>query len=119
MPTKARYGLGAGCGSPLSLCQKMSKTVEKVRAFIERHSMLRDARGVVVAVSGGPDSVALLDILASMHGPRLRIAHVNHKLRGRDSDEDAEFVRLLAKRFGLPVSICEADVRAEAEREGR
>jgi tRNA(Ile)-lysidine synthetase-like protein len=97
----------------------MSKTVEKVRAFIERCSMLRGSRGVVVAVSGGPDSVALLDILARVSGPHLHIAHMNHKLRGRDSDEDAEFMRLLAEQFGLPLAVYEADVRAEAEREGR
>jgi tRNA(Ile)-lysidine synthetase-like protein len=131
----------------------MSKTLEKVRRFIERHSLLGDpagtgAGGVVVAVSGGPDSVALLDILARVQiadgsraakrghendfptrpspltpgpsiAPRLRVAHFDHRLRGRESAEDAEFVRRLAERYGLPITPGEADVRAEALRTGR
>ncbi|MFP5264895.1 MAG: tRNA lysidine(34) synthetase TilS [Blastocatellia bacterium] len=131
----------------------MSKTLEKVRRFIERHSMLGDLNGtgeggVVVAVSGGPDSVALLDILARLQiadggraakaghendfpthpspltpapsvTPRLRVAHLDHRLRGRESAEDAEFVRRLAGRYGLPITPGEADVRAEALRTGR
>ena len=85
--------------------------------------MLKDARGVVVAVSGGPDSVALLDMLArlretasALSNLKLHIAHLDHKLRGRESDEDAEFVRQLAARLGFSISIEAGDVRAEAER---
>ncbi|HXG66780.1 MAG TPA: ATP-binding protein, partial [Blastocatellia bacterium] len=60
---------------------------------MERHAMLADARGVVVAVSGGADSVALLDMLARLCPPAmLHVAHLNHMLRGRESAEDAEFV---------------------------
>ncbi len=87
--------------------------------MIERNEMFRDARGVVVAVSGGPDSIALLDllkqVLADLQTPtRLYIAHLNHKLRGRESDDDAEFVRALAQRLALPVTIGSAEVRVEA-----
>ena len=85
--------------------------------------MLKDARGVVVAVSGGPDSVALLDMLARLRETasallnlKLHIAHLDHKLRGRESAEDAEFVRQLAARLGFSISIEASDVRAEAER---
>jgi tRNA(Ile)-lysidine synthase len=98
----------------------MSKALEKVRALIERYSMFSDTRGVLAAVSGGPDSVALLDILArSLTGPRLHVAHFDHKLRGRDSAEDAEFVRRLAERRGLPITVGEADTRAAAKAAGR
>jgi tRNA(Ile)-lysidine synthase len=87
--------------------------------LIERNEMFRDARVVVVAVSGGADSVALLDlltqILADFERPRLHIAHLNHKLRGRESDDDAKFVRALAERLALPVSIGSAEIRLEAE----
>ena len=62
----------------------------------------------IVAVSGGPDSVALLRgmlSLAQLHGDRqpknLIVAHVDHGLRGPESDGDAEFVRALSNQFGL------------------
>src|SRR5262249_649302 len=60
----------------------------------------------VVAVSGGPDSVALLRILLELHKSAsmgaLTVAHLNHQLRGKDSDADEDFVRCLATNLGLP-----------------
>lgn len=103
----------------------MKRTFETFKDFIKQHALLRDSRSVVVAVSGGPDSVALLDMLArlrdagaaSSHEAKfeIHVAHLNHKLRGRESDEDAEFVRQLADKLGLPVSIGSESVEAEAE----
>jgi tRNA(Ile)-lysidine synthase len=55
----------------------------------------------VVAVSGGVDSVALLDLLARMPGMDLAVAHFDHGIRA-DSAEDALFVATLAKKFDLP-----------------
>ncbi|HJQ22623.1 MAG TPA: tRNA lysidine(34) synthetase TilS [Blastocatellia bacterium] len=89
------------------------KAFQKVRRYIERQALLDGARAVVVAVSGGPDSVSLLDMLARLQSP-IHIAHLNHKLRGADSDADAEFVRRLAERLGLPATLDEAEVRAAA-----
>lgn len=66
----------------------------------------------VVAVSGGPDSVALLRALvASGTGP-LTVAHVNHRLRGLASDADELFVRELAAQLGLPCRVKSAAVAA-------
>ncbi|HWN98315.1 MAG TPA: tRNA lysidine(34) synthetase TilS [Blastocatellia bacterium] len=97
----------------------MGPTLEKVRLFIEQHEMFRDTSGVVVAVSGGPDSVVLLDLLRQIpeerQAQRLHIGHLNHNLRGTESDDDAEFVRSLAGRLSIPVTIGSADVRGEAE----
>jgi tRNA(Ile)-lysidine synthase len=87
--------------------------------------MLVRARGVVVAVSGGADSVALLDMLVRVGGLdpasklRLHIAHLDHLLRGQQSAEDAEFVRELAARLGLSITVGAADVRREAQATGR
>jgi len=101
----------------------VSKAFEKVKRFIEQHAMFDHARGVVVAVSGGPDSVALLDLLMRWREAekregaatgQLHVAHLNHQLRGPESDEDAEFVRRLAARLGLPITIESTDVRAAA-----
>lgn len=77
---------------------------------------------VVVAVSGGPDSVVLLHLL---HGLRdtdwrlqLHVAHLNHRLRGADADADAAFVEALAKRLGCSCTVEAQDTRALAEQRG-
>jgi tRNA(Ile)-lysidine synthase len=59
--------------------------------------------GILAAVSGGADSVALLHLLTEIlpQEGKLAVAHVNHGLRGDESDADAEFVRALAKEYGL------------------
>jgi tRNA(Ile)-lysidine synthase len=59
---------------------------------------------LLVGVSGGPDSVALLDALVKL-GWRPHICHLNHQLRGAESDADAEFVRQLATHYDLPSTI--------------
>jgi tRNA(Ile)-lysidine synthase len=83
--------------------------------------MLDGSTGAVVAVSGGPDSVALLDMLLQIRernprlaALRLHVAHLDHKLRGRESAEDAEFVRALAQRSELDSTISAIDVKREA-----
>ncbi len=55
----------------------------------------------IVAVSGGVDSVVLLDILAR-GDDRLVVAHVDHGIRGQESSADARFVEALAQKYGLP-----------------
>ena len=59
---------------------------------------------VLVAVSGGADSVALLTALVRLQKPVesvLIVGHYNHRWRGEESDEDARFVRELAKQYGI------------------
>ena len=67
--------------------------------------------GILAAVSGGADSVALLHLLAQAlpTGGKLAVAHVNHGLRGTDSDADAEFVRSLAMEYKLRYFECRLD----------
>ena len=69
---------------------------------------------IAVAVSGGRDSVALLDALANSgdHRGELVVVHVDHKMRGSESDGDREFVLRLAANYGVPVKTCEVDVPA-------
>jgi tRNA(Ile)-lysidine synthase len=100
--------------------------VEKIDAFLRRRRLRLN--GVVVAVSGGPDSVALLHALFILRdqqvisGP-LVIAHLNHQLRGAESDADEGFVselhRVLAS-VGTDVRLrCHRlDARARAQEEG-
>jgi len=73
---------------------------------------------VLAAVSGGPDSVALLDILTGLKDDfqmgRITVIHFDHRLRGDESDADREFVRDLALRSGLDFRCGTADVRSFA-----
>ena len=72
-------------------------------------------RKLLVAVSGGPDSLALLHALYRMRdefGLKLHGAHLNHKLRGAESDEDAEFAANTFGRLGIPFTAGSADVAA-------
>jgi tRNA(Ile)-lysidine synthase len=80
------------------------------------------ARGqkILVAVSGGLDSMVLLYMLKELAGARrwkLAVAHFNHRLRGTASDKDETFVRKSAAKMGLPVFVGDADVQKVAKTE--
>ena len=86
-----------------------------VRETISTHRMFDRGDSVLVAVSGGPDSIALIhiiSILATEYSLRLAIAHLNHCLRGSDSDRDAEFVAGTARHLNLPIYAQRENVRA-------
>lgn len=93
--------------------------LETVNSTIDSHELPPGGSTIVVAVSGGADSVALLDALrqlAPAHEWELHVAHVNHRLRGAESDADADFVAQLAARYGLPCTVQAIDVaRAQEE----
>lgn len=73
---------------------------------------------MVVGVSGGADSVALLDILVRLDlGLNLIVAHLNHSLRGEESDGDEAFVEELASRYGHPCVVRRVDVASLAAAE--
>jgi tRNA(Ile)-lysidine synthase len=77
----------------------------KVLGAIERHRMVQPGQRWGLAVSGGPDSVALLEALVELRGRigiRLGVVHFNHRLRGAESDADEAFVRERAEILGLP-----------------
>ena len=78
-----------------------------------------ESRGVVVAVSGGLDSVALLHALAmcrAQYNLALHVVHVHHGLRGSAADRDEAFVQSLATTLNLPYSCVRVDVLAEQAR---
>ena len=93
----------------------------RVRATIDAYGLLPRGATVVVAVSGGPDSLCLLHVLAALRGEygiALHVAHLNHRLRP-EAEADAEFVAALAQSWGLPCTVGVADVRALAAAEHR
>ncbi|MCY3764754.1 MAG: tRNA lysidine(34) synthetase TilS [Gemmatimonadetes bacterium] len=76
-----------------------------VQSYIDRHHMIEPGDGIVIGVSGGPDSVSLLDLLVRLREAVdivLYVAHLNHRLRGPASDEDQQFVMDLAATLDLP-----------------
>jgi len=80
---------------------------DQVERTIRRHAMLAGGETVLVAVSGGADSVALLHFLADLAEAwrlRLHVLHVDHQLRP-DSPADADFVRALGARLGVSVDV--------------
>jgi tRNA(Ile)-lysidine synthase len=95
--------------------------LNKVLSFINENSLFVPGDTILVAVSGGADSVALMDILSTLRDFRLNLVacHLNHLLRGAESDDDEEFVRQLARSYGLPIEVRRVDVREIAASEKR
>jgi tRNA(Ile)-lysidine synthetase-like protein len=95
----------------------MASIQAQVRADIAAHRMIGPGFPVVVAVSGGPDSLCLLHILASLQdelGVTLHVAHLDHTIRGAESAAEADFVAGAAQHLGLPATVEAVDVPALA-----
>jgi tRNA(Ile)-lysidine synthase len=94
---------------------RRSRLVATVVAAARKARLFGPGEHLLVCVSGGPDSVCLLAVLKELAPAwrlTLSVAHVNHGLRGLESDEDAEFVARLCEQMQLPF-LCEAvDLRA-------
>lgn len=89
-------------------------------SFARRYRCLSPGERIVVAVSGGPDSTALLHVLHRLSPARnlaLHVAHVHHGLRGKEADEDAAFVEKTASDLGLPHETICVDVRTRAQQD--
>jgi len=95
------------------------KLVQEVERAVRHQNLLEPGMRVAVACSGGADSVALLlllDELKERLGLRLLVAHLNHQLRGAESDADEGFVRQLAERLGLECVVQREDVAARQKK---
>ncbi len=94
---------------------------ELVLKTITDYELLQKGDRVVVGVSGGPDSMALLAVLRSLkekYDLTLHVVHVNHMFRGQQAREEAEFVAKMAEKWGLTWSIFERDVPALSKKQG-
>ncbi len=89
--------------------------VETVKNNIERYNLLNDTQTILAAVSGGPDSMAMIHCLyrlRSYFGFRLLVAHVNHGVRGEFAKRDQEFVEVVSKELGLQYYTTNVDMAA-------
>jgi len=94
---------------------------QKVLKFIREHNLVRENEPLLAGISGGPDSVCLLHVLAALRnilGIKLHIAHLNHMLRGTESDADADYVSALAQKLEIPATIERRDVKAHQKKYG-
>lgn len=93
---------------------KLSQMIHEFLTFIQTNNLLTANDKVLVAVSGGPDSVALMHLFTKTNY-YFEIAHVNFKLRDDESDTDAEFVRLLAAQYAIKLHIVEFNTTLHAK----
>jgi tRNA(Ile)-lysidine synthase len=87
----------------------------RVLRFIKEHHLISGPHPLVVAVSGGQDSVCLLHVLVQLQDEldiKLHIAHLNHQLRAAESEADAEYVARLADQLSIPATIEQRDVKS-------
>jgi tRNA(Ile)-lysidine synthase len=93
--------------------------LQRTATAIRQHQLFAPGQKIMVAVSGGADSMVLLHLLNSLapkNNWRLSVAHFNHQLRGRASKADEHLVRRTAKKLHLPFFVGRADVMSVATR---
>jgi len=106
----------AWCQTRFSLVGMLSKFEKTVADFIRTNKMFCSSERVLLAVSGGGDSIALLHCLCALSrgevlDTNFLCAHINHQLRASDADTDEKFVVQQALQLGLPVVTSRIDVR--------
>ncbi len=96
--------------------------INQVLTALKDYEMLKNSNTVTVALSGGADSVALLYCLLELKndlGIEVAAAHLNHHLRGSESDRDQEFVERLCRALNVPLSVGHADINELAQKTGQ
>lgn len=94
---------------------------QKICTAINLHNMLDDCRAIVVGVSGGADSMCLLHFLQSFCQPlniSIIAAHVNHLLRGQESDHDEELLRAFCERSNTELHVLHVDAKMRSKASG-
>jgi len=88
---------------------------------IKENNLIEENDSVILGVSGGPDSVCLLHVLHSLSdvlNMKIFAFHLNHMLRGEESDKDEQYVRGLCGSMGIPLTVESCDVKAFASQKG-
>ncbi len=92
----------------------MMEMLQKWSQFVREHRLFSPGDKILLGVSGGIDSVVMLDLflrISHRQNLKLAVAHINHQLRGRSADADERFVRNLARDFNLPFYGLKCDVK--------
>ena len=95
----------------------MADLQSSFKNFISENHLLAPGSTVIAAVSGGVDSVVLLELLVT-NGYLVEVAHVNFQLRGKEADDDEKFVAALAKKHGCPFHLKSFDTQNFAQENG-
>ncbi len=95
----------------------MNSFLEKIKNNIKKNHLIKDNAPIIVGVSGGVDSMVLLDVLCRL-GYTIVVAHVNFQLRGKTSDNDEKFVIQMTKKFNLSIEIAHFDTQKYAKENG-
>ncbi len=95
--------------------------VNAVLRAVEQYDMLSPGDSVIVALSGGADSVSLLHVLISVkekYNLNIYAAHLNHLLRGIEAERDEHFCKILCEKYNIPLYVRKRDIRALSEERG-
>ncbi|PKM89093.1 MAG: tRNA lysidine(34) synthetase TilS [Firmicutes bacterium HGW-Firmicutes-12] len=96
----------------------METIYDKVVLTIKQYNMIEPDELVIVGVSGGPDSIAMLHILARLQkgiGFKLHVAHLDHSFRGKQAEDEAIWVKSIAESWGITCTLAKQDVSALAK----
>jgi len=101
--------------------KKVRPFTRRVLQTLHRYQLLKEGDHILVALSGGPDSVALLLVLQELKerlSLGLSAAHVNHQLRGKESEQDEQFVQDLCRQLSIPIEVRRVDTRQAVRESG-
>jgi len=90
------------------------RMLDRILQYMKKYNMVEPGDKIIIGVSGGADSLALLNIfheIKALFSLQLVAAHVHHGLRGKDADADAEFVEQICRDWQIPFYLKRADVR--------
>jgi tRNA(Ile)-lysidine synthase len=101
--------------------EKSMLILKKIREFILENNLIMVGDRILIGFSGGPDSVFLFEILKLLKDEfkiEIALAHINHLLRGEESDGDEQFCLDLADEYGIPCFVKKADIKKYAAENG-
>ena len=96
---------------------KYHPLIGTVQHYVKKKHLLHSGETIIAAVSGGADSMVMLDMLVNLRklwNLKIIVAHVNYQLRGKESNGDEQLVRKTAKRYGLPFHSMRSETKSVA-----
>lgn len=93
--------------------------IQKIKDYIKKNSLIKEGDHVILGVSGGPDSMCLLDVLHRIYEDTvtLHVVHVNHSIR-ESADSEAEFVSNICRAMGIDCQVIKVDAIGYAKEYG-